>query len=159
VTSQPDAIGGSAIKLRVQSAEDPEKFTEILIGDPLAWRRDHPEAYRQALEETDARIAEVVNGWGLSPPVVAGGGPTVVEVPPGETGRTRKAHPPSEDRLTMTVEEAAKVLGISRAFGYEAVNTGDIPTIRIGRRILVPKAALHRLVAGEPPTLGGSAPA
>jgi hypothetical protein len=40
-----------------------------------------------------------------------------------------------------------------------AVNTGDIPTIRIGRRILVPKAALHRLVAGEPPTLGGSAPA
>jgi hypothetical protein len=41
-----------------------------LIANLLAWRRDHPEAYRRALEETDARIAEVVNGWELSPPLV-----------------------------------------------------------------------------------------
>jgi excisionase family DNA binding protein len=50
------------------------------------------------------------------------------------------------DRLTMTVEEVAKALGISRAFAYEAVHRGDIPHIRIGRRMLVPRAALARVL-------------
>lgn len=57
---------------------------------------------------------------------------------------------PSEPpvRLTMSVEEAAIALGISRSFAYEAVARGGIPCIRIGRRILIPKAALGRLLAG-----------
>ena|GEM_PF-3767628 len=98
-------------------------------------------------EDGDFRVLmrglhDVGNGWELSPPVVAAGGPAVVEVPPGETGGTRKAHRPSEDRLTMTVEEAASALGISSAFAFEAVNSGDIPTIPIGRRILVPQGRL-----------------
>jgi excisionase family DNA binding protein len=46
----------------------------------------------------------------------------------------------------MTVEEAAIALGISRAFAYEAVAKGDIPCIRIGRRILIPKVALKKLL-------------
>lgn len=54
-----------------------------------------------------------------------------------------------EKRLTLTVEEAAEILGISRAFAYEAVRRGEVPSIRIGRRILVPKAALDRLLTGE----------
>jgi excisionase family DNA binding protein len=49
-------------------------------------------------------------------------------------------------RLTMTVEEAAEVLGISRATAYDAVSRGEIPCIRIGRRILIPKVALERLL-------------
>jgi excisionase family DNA binding protein len=49
-------------------------------------------------------------------------------------------------RLTLTVEEAARILGISRAVAYEAVAHGEIPCIRIGKRILVPKAALDRLL-------------
>ena len=49
-------------------------------------------------------------------------------------------------RLTMTVEEAAVVLGISRATAYDAVSRGEIPCIRIGRRILIPKVALERLL-------------
>lgn len=52
-------------------------------------------------------------------------------------------------RLTLTVEEAAETLGISRAFAYEAVGRGEIPSIRIGRRILVPKAALDKLLEGK----------
>ena len=52
------------------------------------------------------------------------------------------------ERLTLTVEEAAETLGISRAFAYEAVANGDIPCIRIGGRILVPKAALEKLLQG-----------
>lgn len=51
-----------------------------------------------------------------------------------------------EKRLTLTVEEAAEILGLSRAFAYEAVRRGEIPSIRIGRRILVPRAALQRLL-------------
>ena len=45
--------------------------------------------------------------------------------------------PPSpEPRLTMSVEEAAEALGISRAFAYEAVRRNEIPHIKIGKRIL-----------------------
>ena len=44
----------------------------------------------------------------------------------------------------MTVEETAGVYGISRASAYEGVRTGEIPSIRVGRRILVPTAAVRR---------------
>lgn len=54
---------------------------------------------------------------------------------------------PVEKRLVFTVEEAAQLLGISRSFAYEAVQRGEIPSMRIGRRILVPKAALERYLA------------
>jgi excisionase family DNA binding protein len=51
-------------------------------------------------------------------------------------------------RRTLTVEEAAKELGISKASAYEAARTGELPTIRIGKRILVPVAALERMLEG-----------
>ncbi|NNN12324.1 MAG: helix-turn-helix domain-containing protein [Acidimicrobiaceae bacterium] len=51
-----------------------------------------------------------------------------------------------EQRLTISVEEAATVLGISQTFAYEAVAYGEIPCIRIGRRILVTRIALNRLM-------------
>jgi excisionase family DNA binding protein len=44
--------------------------------------------------------------------------------------------------LTLTVEQAAKVLGISRSTAYELVHTGDIPSLRLGRRIVIPTARL-----------------
>ena len=47
---------------------------------------------------------------------------------------------------TLTVEEAARVLGISRTLAYEAVRRGELPAVRIGRRLLVSKAALDRLL-------------
>jgi len=48
--------------------------------------------------------------------------------------------------LTMTVGEAATALGISRNLAYQAVRDGHIPVIRIGRRLLVPRRALERLL-------------
>ena len=42
---------------------------------------------------------------------------------------------------TYNIDEAAKLLGIGRNQGYEAARRGDIPTIKIGTRLLVPKAA------------------
>ena len=50
------------------------------------------------------------------------------------------------ERRTFTVPEAAKALGIGRAAAYEGARTGQIPTIRIGKRILVPVAALERML-------------
>ncbi|MGI8683849.1 MAG: helix-turn-helix domain-containing protein [Acidimicrobiales bacterium] len=49
-------------------------------------------------------------------------------------------------RLTLTVEEAAQLLGISRALGYELVARGELPSIRLGRRIVVPRRALDALL-------------
>ena len=58
----------------------------------------------------------------------------------------------SESRKTLTVEETASALGISRNAAYEGVRRNEIPSIRVGRRILVPRAALDRLLekANEP---------
>jgi len=43
-----------------------------------------------------------------------------------------------EGRLTVTIEEAASVLGLGRSAAYEAARRGEIPTRRLGRRIVVP---------------------
>jgi excisionase family DNA binding protein len=51
--------------------------------------------------------------------------------------------------LTMTVEEAAELLGVSRGLAYEAARRGELPTIRLGRRLLVPTARLLELVGAE----------
>lgn len=59
---------------------------------------------------------------------------------------------PSKKPAVMTVEEAAKILRISRGSAYEAARSGDIPTVRIGKRILVPRARLLKLLRGEPDT-------
>jgi excisionase family DNA binding protein len=50
------------------------------------------------------------------------------------------------DRLTYTVPEAGRLLGISRGAAYAAAADKTLPTIRIGRRLLVPRAALQRLL-------------
>ncbi len=50
------------------------------------------------------------------------------------------------ERLTYTIEEAGKMLGIGRNQSYGAAERGEIPTIRIGKRLLVPKATFDRLL-------------
>ena len=51
--------------------------------------------------------------------------------------------------LILTIDEAAVVLRISRQSAYEAARRGEIPTIRLGRRILVPRRALERLIDSD----------
>lgn len=46
----------------------------------------------------------------------------------------------------LTVEQTAKLLGISRGLAFTAVRAGDIPSIRIGRRILVPRDRLRQML-------------
>lgn len=42
--------------------------------------------------------------------------------------------------LTLTVEQAAEVLGVGRSTAYELVRSGDIASVRLRRRIVVPVA-------------------
>ena len=49
----------------------------------------------------------------------------------------------------MTVEEAGVALGIGRGLAYELARTNQIPVIRLGRRMLVPRQQLLAMLAGE----------
>lgn len=100
----------------------------LQVKDPGAWAANQDEL-REAL-----RVA------GYAAPTLSGLSP--VGTLPGHRNL-----PKPEDRLVYTVEEAANLLGISRSFAYEAVQKGLVPSMRIGRRILVPKAALERFLA------------
>jgi excisionase family DNA binding protein len=53
------------------------------------------------------------------------------------------------ERRVVTLTEAAMILEISRGSAYEAAKRKELPTIRIGRRLLVPLAALERMLAGN----------
>lgn len=53
---------------------------------------------------------------------------------------------------TLTVEEAARVLGIGRNQAYEACARGDIPSLRIGKRILVPRRQLLEMLTPDSAT-------
>lgn len=50
------------------------------------------------------------------------------------------------EQPTMTVEEVGEVFSVSRASAYEGVKSGAIPSIKIGRRIVVPTAKVRRMV-------------
>ena len=54
--------------------------------------------------------------------------------------------PDPQTRPTVTVPEAAEILGISRGSGYAAAAAGQIPTVRIGARLVVPTAQLLALL-------------
>jgi len=60
-----------------------------------------------------------------------------------------KLVPAPLERRVVTLTEAAVILRISRGSAYEAARRREIPTIRIGRRLLVPTAALERMLAGN----------
>jgi excisionase family DNA binding protein len=123
----------SAISDPTGAPVDPNVVT--VLTAPALWAHDF------------AALAEAMR-------IASGGVNAEVETPRTSSG----AMAPSTDRLVFTVEEAAALLGIGRATAYEAVQRGEIPSMRIGRRILVPKAALQRMLDaarssdGEAPT-------
>lgn len=49
-------------------------------------------------------------------------------------------------RRVYTVEEAACLLGISRSSAFTAVRRGELPSLRIGRRLVIPRAALDKML-------------
>lgn len=112
-----DTKGSRVIADPTGRPADPNRLAILVC--PAEWATDIP-ALREALRFT-----------GASKPVIPDQNVLGVVAPVG-------------DRLVYTVEEAATLLGLSRSFAYEAVQRGDIPSMRIGKRILVPKGALER---------------
>jgi len=50
------------------------------------------------------------------------------------------------ERATYTIDEVAEILGIARSSAYRAARAGQIPTIKIGRRLLVSRDAVTELL-------------
>ena len=55
-----------------------------------------------------------------------------------------KAMKPSS--RVLSIEEAGKILSISRSSAYQAAASGELPVIRIGRKLLVPRARLMEML-------------
>ena len=53
---------------------------------------------------------------------------------------------PVDKRLVYEVPEAGALLGLTRNGSYEAAKRGEIPTVRIGRLLRVPKVAFHKIL-------------
>ncbi len=58
---------------------------------------------------------------------------------------------PTERASVLTVQEAADYLRISRGLAFAAVRDGSLPSVRIGRRILIPRRQLEALLDGAAP--------
>ncbi len=50
---------------------------------------------------------------------------------------------------TMSVEDAGELLGISRRSAYRAAARGELPTLRLGRRLVVPTPKLLAMLGVE----------
>ena len=53
------------------------------------------------------------------------------------------------EKLIYTVPQAGELLGISRGLAYQLAKEGKIPVIKLGKRLVVPKLALQKLLSGE----------
>jgi excisionase family DNA binding protein len=81
-------------------------------------------------------------------------GPPIAEVPPpsrmaGDRTTSTEETLVANDRLVFTVTEAAYLINVSRAFAYELVARGELPSIRLGRRIVIPRIALQKLLDSD----------
>lgn len=56
-----------------------------------------------------------------------------------------------DDELVLTPMETARLLRIGRGTAYEQIRCGTIPSIKMGRKILVPKAALMKMLETATP--------
>ena len=54
----------------------------------------------------------------------------------------QKITTPNTKRITYTVEELARAIGIGRSAAYKALANGQIPALRIGKRYVVPRVAI-----------------
>ena len=57
---------------------------------------------------------------------------------------------PMNEALTLTIDETAKLLGVSRPTASRAAHAGQLPVVRLGRTLRVSRPALERLLAAPP---------
>ena len=64
----------------------------------------------------------------------------------GGGGSGLPRHADIDKRLCITVPEAAEMLGLSRNFTYELVKQKQLPVVKFGKRLLIPRAALDKML-------------
>jgi excisionase family DNA binding protein len=64
--------------------------------------------------------------------------------------KTKEHH--KEEALTLSVEHAARLIGVSRATTYRMVRDGELQALRVGRRVLVLKKPLMEMLGAEEDT-------
>lgn len=64
--------------------------------------------------------------------------------------KTKEHH--KEEALTLSIEHAARLIGVSRTTAYRMVRDGDLQAIRVGRRVLVLKKPLMEMLGAEEDT-------
>ena len=74
----------------------------------------------------------------------------------GGGGNGLPRHAAKEKRLCIKVPEAAAMLGISRNFAYELVKQGKLPVIKFGKRLLIPRVALEKMLEQYDRDVGNS---
>lgn len=72
--------------------------------------------------------------------------PPLGAAPGSEEGNQTERASSTNDRLVLTVDEVAYLLNISRGLAYELVARGELPAIRLGRRIVIPRVAMEELL-------------
>ena len=72
---------------------------------------------------------------------------TVMTFP--NVGRRGLRRPPTPVCQTYTVEDAARLLGISRSHAYACVKSGELPALRFRGRIVIPKLAVRQFLDGR----------
>lgn len=50
------------------------------------------------------------------------------------------------EKMTYSIKEAAEILGVSKSFMYKLVQGNEIPVIRLGKRLVIPKIRLHEFI-------------
>lgn len=60
----------------------------------------------------------------------------------------REARAPVE-RKGIRPDEFAKVIGVSRAYGYQIVRKGLVRSVRCGRAVIIPLSAVDEFLAGD----------
>ena len=75
---------------------------------------------------------------------------------PARLPESKPEHKQTEsiERISVSIQEAAKMLGISKPHFYPLIKEGKVRTVKIGRRILVSVQSLREFVDGknEPPS-------
>ncbi len=67
----------------------------------------------------------------------------------GGGGSGLPRHAVTDKRLCITVPEAAAMLGLSKNFTYELVKQKQLPVVKFGKRLLIPRLALEKMLGKE----------
>ena len=55
----------------------------------------------------------------------------------------------ADDQLAFSVSDLIRILSISRATAYTLIHSDGFPTLKVGSRILIPRAGLERWLAEQ----------